>query len=148
MTPPAVPGTDRPRATGDCGPGPACLELAAPLPEDAAAEIAALFKALAHPARVMIVAALARCPGACCGEIVRGLPLAQSTVSQHLAVLKEAGVVTMRDEGRSCRYQLSPETASRLARAGGQLLDMDFPSGMPSPSNRAGDAGLSRKATA
>lgn len=78
---------------------------------------AAVFKALAHPVRVEIVSALACCAGACCGDIVRGLPLAQSTVSQHLSVLRAAGLVVMRDEGRSCRYVLADDARARIETA-------------------------------
>ncbi|KAB2860757.1 MAG: winged helix-turn-helix transcriptional regulator [Bauldia sp.] len=69
--------------------------------------LAARIKALAHPARLAIVRALLR-PDAgrcCCGDIVRDLPLAQSTVSQHLKVLREAGLIRGEIEGpRSCYW--------------------------------------------
>jgi DNA-binding transcriptional ArsR family regulator len=56
-------------------------------------ELAQMLKALAHPARVQIVRILTRRDSCICGEIVDVLPLAQSTVSQHLKVLKEAGII-------------------------------------------------------
>ena len=143
-----LPGTAGPLPSGDCTRPDACCNASAPLAETECAEIAALFKALAHPVRVSIVAALARCPGACCGEIVSSLPLAQSTVSQHLAVLRDADLVTVRDEGRSCRYQLSPATAARLHLAGLQLLPRTFVTDAVSPSDRTGSTGPSRKAKA
>ncbi|MDF2999787.1 MAG: transporter related protein, partial [Xanthobacteraceae bacterium] len=60
-------------------------------------------RALAHPARLAILRALAAADRCQCGQIVRGLTLAQSTVSQHLKVLKEAGLITGTIEGpRSC----------------------------------------------
>jgi ArsR family transcriptional regulator len=66
-------------------------------------EIAAVAKALSHPARVAILRALAKRGTCVCGEIVEVLPLAQSTVSQHLKDLKESGLVTGEVEGtRSC----------------------------------------------
>ena len=49
--------------------------------------------ALAHPARVQIIRLLLKRQACICGEIVDELPLAQSTVSQHLKILKEAGLV-------------------------------------------------------
>jgi ArsR family transcriptional regulator len=56
--------------------------------------LARLCKALAHPARVLILKhVLGRPGGATCGEIVAQLPLAQSTVSQHLRVLQDCGLV-------------------------------------------------------
>jgi DNA-binding transcriptional ArsR family regulator len=54
---------------------------------------AGLLKALAHPARLAIVQAIGAAGGCCCGDIVRRLPLAQSTVSQHLKILKESGLI-------------------------------------------------------
>lgn len=56
---------------------------------------AAHLKALAHPARLAIVRALCQVGGngCSCGDIVRNLPLAQSTVSQHLRILSDAGII-------------------------------------------------------
>ena len=66
-------------------------------------KIAAFAKALSHPARVAIVMAIAKRGVCICGEIVEVLPLAQSTVSQHLKELKEAGIITGELEGtKSC----------------------------------------------
>jgi DNA-binding transcriptional ArsR family regulator len=60
-------------------------------------------RALAHPARVTILTLLAERRTCVCGEIVDDLPLAQSTVSQHLRVLREEGLVTGEVDGtRSC----------------------------------------------
>ncbi|HSM93257.1 MAG TPA: metalloregulator ArsR/SmtB family transcription factor, partial [Anaeromyxobacteraceae bacterium] len=53
-------------------------------------QLAELAKALGHPARVQIMRLLVRREACVCGDIVDELPLAQSTVSQHLKVLKEA----------------------------------------------------------
>jgi ArsR family transcriptional regulator len=56
--------------------------------------LARLCRALAHPARVLILKhVLSRPGGATCGDIVAQLPLAQSTVSQHLKVLRDCGLV-------------------------------------------------------
>jgi ArsR family transcriptional regulator len=63
-------------------------------PERAAdEELALLAKALAHPARMRILRLLLGRDACFCGEIVDRLPPAQATVSQHLKVLKEAGLV-------------------------------------------------------
>ena len=60
-------------------------------------------KALGHPARVRIVEYLQEADRCICGEIVDMLPLAQSTVSQHLKILKESGLVKGVIEGpRTC----------------------------------------------
>ena len=65
--------------------------------------IAEFAKALSHPARVAILRALAQRGTCICGEIVEVLPLAQSTVSQHLKDLKEAGLVQGEVDGtKSC----------------------------------------------
>jgi predicted transcriptional regulator len=69
---------------------------------------AELAKALGHPARIAILRTLAERRSCVCGEIVQVLPLAQSTVSQHLAALKEAGLIQGTIESpRSC-YCLDP----------------------------------------
>ena len=65
--------------------------------------IAAIAKAISHPARVAILKEVARRQSCICGEIVEVLPLAQSTVSQHLKELKEAGLIDgMVDGVKSC----------------------------------------------
>lgn len=65
--------------------------------------LAARLKALGHPARVEILRVLAERGTCICGEVVEVLPLAQSTVSQHLKVLREAGLVRGEVEGpKSC----------------------------------------------
>jgi ArsR family transcriptional regulator len=62
---------------------------------EAGVRLARLCKALGHPARVLILRYLvARPAGVTCGEIVAQLPLAQSTVSQHLRILQRGGFVT------------------------------------------------------
>ena len=75
---------------------------------------AAVFRALGNPARVRIVRELARRNACVTGDLVDVLPLAQSTVSQHLKVLKEAGIVRGAVEGDAC-YCLDPETMRWLA---------------------------------
>src|SRR5258708_38800410 len=66
-------------------------------------DLAEFAKALAHPARIAILKILAQKNECICGEIVEVLPLAQSTVSQHLKELKKAGLITGETDGpRSC----------------------------------------------
>jgi DNA-binding transcriptional ArsR family regulator len=66
-------------------------------------ELAAFAKAISHPARIAILQILAKREGCICGEIVEVLPLAQSTVSQHLKALQEAGLISGTIDGpRSC----------------------------------------------
>jgi ArsR family transcriptional regulator, arsenate/arsenite/antimonite-responsive transcriptional repressor len=66
-------------------------------------EFSKICKALGHPARVRIVDYLKEIDQCICGDIVGMLPLAQSTVSQHLKILKESGLVKGEIEGpRTC----------------------------------------------
>ena len=66
--------------------------------------IAAYAKALAHPARIAILKFLATKAACQCGDIVEELPLSQSTVSQHLKELKEAGLIKGEIEGTKVCY--------------------------------------------
>jgi len=66
-------------------------------------DLAAFAKALSHPARIAILKLLAQKNECICGDIVEVLPLAQSTVSQHLKELKIAGLIDGSVDGpRSC----------------------------------------------
>jgi len=86
------------------------------------AHVARMAKALGHPARVAILRALAE--RACvCGEIVEALPLAQSTVSEHLRVLKEAGWISGAIDGPRTCYTLNREAISALRLVLGPLLE-------------------------
>ena len=76
---------------------------------------ASVFRALGNPARVRIVTELARRRSCTTGDLVEILPLAQSTVSQHLKVLKDAGIVRGPAEGDAC-YCLDPDVIRWLAR--------------------------------
>lgn len=66
-------------------------------------------KALAHPARVAIIKFLAKKQSCMCGDIVEELPLSQSTVSQHLKELKEAGLIQGEIEGVKVCYCIDPK---------------------------------------
>lgn len=66
--------------------------------------IAKYAKALSHPARVAILNLLLKKQACVCGDIVEELPIAQSTVSQHLKELKEAGLIKGDIEGASVCY--------------------------------------------
>ena len=84
------------------------------VPTQSHPDVARRLKALGHPARLAIVELLAEREECICGEIVDDLPLAQSTVSQHLKVLKEAGLVRGTVEGRRTCYCLDPEAVRAL----------------------------------
>lgn len=84
--------------------------------------LAAACKALAHPARLAILQTLARRGVCICGELVELLPLSQATVSQHLKVLKEAGLIRGEVDGpRSC-YCIDPVTLQALRDDLGQMF--------------------------
>lgn len=81
---------------------------------EAEQELAEFAKVLGHPARIAILRELANRNVCVCGEIVEVLPLAQSTVSQHLKELKAAGLVSGTVEGaRSC-YCINWDTFKRF----------------------------------
>jgi ArsR family transcriptional regulator len=88
---------------------------------DADRDLAVLARALGHPARVQIMRLLARRDACVCGDIVDELPLAQSTVSQHLKVLKEAGLVRGEIDGPRVCYCVEPRALRRLKALVGGL---------------------------
>ena len=93
----------KPLVNRDC-----CDAEAITLVQDAVAEeLAELAWAIAHPARVKIVRLLLRRKTCVCGEIVAELPLAQSTVSQHLKILKESGLVEGEIDGPKICYGIN-----------------------------------------
>jgi len=100
-------------------PAPPALSAPSPSREATEARIAAIAKALAHPARVHIVRLLLE-KQSCIGcDIVDEVGLAQSTVSEHLRILKAAGIIVGEiDRPRVC-YSLNPESLAPLA----DLLD-------------------------
>lgn len=90
--------------------------------EEREQELALLAKAVAHPARVRILGLLLAQDACCCGEIVEELPLAQATVSQHLKVLKEAGMIVGEIDGLRTSYCASRERLAELHELIGDLL--------------------------
>lgn len=77
-------------------------------------ELARLAKALGHPARVRILRILSRKEARVCSQIVDELPLAQSTVSEHLRILKEAGLVRSSQDGPRVGYCINFDGLRRL----------------------------------
>jgi len=88
---------------------------------EADAELAEFAKALGHPARVQILRLLVRKNACVCGEIVEELPLAQSTVSQHLKVLKDCGLIRGEVSGPRVCYCVEPRALRRLKALVGSL---------------------------
>jgi ArsR family transcriptional regulator len=80
-------------------------------------------KALGHPVRIEIVLSLAASPACCCGELCERMPLAQSTVSQHLDVLRKAGIVEWRADGNRSRYTLNRKALKAVAAALGEIAE-------------------------
>ena len=77
-------------------------------------ELAIIFKAIAHPARLAIVDYLLKTDACICGDIVNELPLAQPTVSQHLKELKNAGIIKGTIEGTSICYCINQITLEKI----------------------------------
>lgn len=76
--------------------------------------LADLFKALAHPARIAILQLLINKQSCICGDIVDELPLSQSTISQHLKALKNAGIIKGDISGVTTCYCINQTTWSEL----------------------------------
>ena len=89
--------TDGRRADDKCAPG-SCA------PDSRA--VAARLAALSHPARIEILRHLSASRSCCCREVVDHLDLAQSTVSQHLKILVEAGLVRFEPDRQRSRYEV------------------------------------------
>ncbi len=88
-----------------------------PIPLSAsAARLVKMLKALGNPARFQIMQYLAECQTCITNEIVEQTPLAQSTVSQHLKVLKEAGLILGEIEGAATNYCIDTENVRWLKR--------------------------------
>ncbi len=77
-------------------------------------ELAKLAKAIGHPARVRIARMLSRKEARVCSQIVDELPLAQSTVSEHLRILKDAGLVRSSQDGPRIGYCINHDTLRKL----------------------------------
>jgi ArsR family transcriptional regulator len=93
--------------------------LAAPLGEEDAAELAAAFKALADPVRLRLLSLIAAAPGgqACSCDLEGPVAKSQPTVSHHLAVLAEAGLITKEKAGRWVMCRVVPARLAALRNA-------------------------------
>ena len=94
-----------------------CAPGADPLPAAERERLAARFKALADPARVGIVNLLSTAEEVCVCELTAPLGLAQPTVSHHLRVLREAGLVSVSKRGTWSYYRIEPDALRGLASA-------------------------------
>jgi ArsR family transcriptional regulator, arsenate/arsenite/antimonite-responsive transcriptional repressor len=84
--------------------------------EDQEVFISEMAKSLSHPARVRILKLLAEKPSCNCAEVVEILPLAQSTVSQHLIELKKVGLVKGTINGSKSCFCINWENFEKLQR--------------------------------
>ena len=83
-------------------------------------DLAVIAKALGHPARIAILQFLIKTKSCVCGDIVEKLPLSQSTVSQHLKELKNAGLIKGDIDGQSVCYCVDEKAWHRVKK---QLID-------------------------
>lgn len=101
--------------------GPVCWPagLAVPIPRSHAEELATLFKAIADPARLQILALVGAAPegSACTCDLTETLELSQPTVSHHLKILVGAGLLSREQRGTWAYYSLVPRTIAQLAHA-------------------------------
>ena len=84
-------------------------------------QLASLFKAISHPARIAIIQYLLQVDTCICGDIVNELPLAQPTVSQHLKELKNANIIKGTIEGTAICYCVNPETIAKIENHFGMI---------------------------
>lgn len=84
--------------------------------------LAARLRALAHPARLAVLDTLMRQNACMCGDIVRTLPLAQSTVSQHIRILADAGLIRATAGSRPC-YRIDTAAVAALRAEINALFD-------------------------
>lgn len=104
--------------TGAAQPG-CCAPVSAGLDEDEAAELAAQFKLLADPARLRLLSLVASAEGgeACACDLVEAVGRSQPTVSHHLSLLVEAGLLTRERRGRWAWYRVVPDRLGALQAA-------------------------------
>jgi ArsR family transcriptional regulator, arsenate/arsenite/antimonite-responsive transcriptional repressor len=95
-----------------------CTDLtSAPLSEDQAAELAVVFKALGDPVRLRLLSLIASRAGGevCVCELTPAFALSQPTISHHLKLLRQAGLIDCERRGTWVYYWLLPETTDKLA---------------------------------
>ncbi len=86
-------------------------------------DLAAIAKALGHPARIAILQFLIKAKSCVCGDIVEELPLSQSTVSQHLKELKKVGLIKGDIEGPSVCYCIDEKQWNKMKATLGDFFD-------------------------
>lgn len=91
-------------------------------------KIARYAKAFGHPARIAILKILIQRPSCICGDIVDELPLSQSTVSQHLKELKEAGIIKGEIEGAKICYCIDEKEWAQARKYLNELFELKIKS--------------------
>ncbi len=91
-----------------------CGSHAPPLPKEAAAELAGRFRALADPTRVALVNRLAGADELCVCDLTSAFDLSQPTISHHLKILRDAGLVESSRRGTWSYYRLVPAAIDAL----------------------------------
>ncbi|HMJ70377.1 MAG TPA: metalloregulator ArsR/SmtB family transcription factor [Cyclobacteriaceae bacterium] len=86
-------------------------------------ELAAIAKALGHPARIAILQFLIKTKACVCGDFVNELPLAQSTISQHLKELKNAGLIKGDVDGPSVCYCVDEKAWNKAKKQMGEFME-------------------------
>jgi ArsR family transcriptional regulator, arsenate/arsenite/antimonite-responsive transcriptional repressor len=81
------------------------------------------FKALSHPARLMIIRFLADCKSCYTGDITSELPLGRTTINQHLAELKKAGLILGHISGNKTSYCINQEKIAEMKSVISSYLD-------------------------
>lgn len=87
------------------------------LSEAEADDLATAFKVLADPARLRLLSIIASCDEACACDLVEPVGRSQPTVSHHLSVLTEAGLVTRERRGKWAWYRVAPDRLAVLRDA-------------------------------
>ena len=98
--------------------GSCCGDLStAPLAHEQAVELAAVFKALGDPIRLRLLSLIASAAqgGVCVCELTPAFELSQPTISHHLRLLREAGLIDCQRRGTWVYYWLVPETTDKIA---------------------------------
>ena len=95
--------------------------------------LAEQLKALGHPVRLQILQSLGEKNNCCCNDFCASIPLAQSTISQHLKILNRAGIIDYRPVGNCSYYSLNAtvltntiNTLSKLGKISGMPITCDL----------------------
>ena len=134
-----------PAAGRVAGDEPCCPPLARePLTRDRAGDLVAMFKALGDPVRLRLVSMIASHEGgeACVCHLAPAFELSQPTISHHLRVLREAGLLTCQRRGTWVFYRVVPAALARLAAVLGPA-DLAVPTApVPAAPAPAADVGV------